>query len=90
MVIENKLYKCSRLAALPKILLETDQLDDPDWQKYLHTYVDLTTSEQSDIDKFHQEEGRPIAQCDVCPNRRDSNTLIPRTDRTILPIKIAD
>lgn len=89
MVINNRLYKCPRLAALPIILKEKNQLGDPDWQKYLHTYVDLKLASQEDIDRFYQEEGKPIAQCDVCPNQRIPNeTLIPRTARTILPIKL--
>ena len=88
MVIDDRLYKCSRLAALPKILQERDQLDDPDWQPYLRTFVDLKQASQADIDQFYHEEGRPIPECDVCPNQRIlGKTLIPRTEKTIIPLK---
>lgn len=72
--IDNKLYKCPRLLSLPKILTETNQLNDPDWQKYLqYTPVDLLNGTQEDIDHFANTEGQAIPECDVCPNSREQN-----------------
>jgi len=86
MAIDGRLYKCPRLALLPKILEERGQLQDPDWQKYLGTYVDLATATDQDLQRFKQEEGKPIPQCDACPNRHQLGvTLIPRTAQTIVP-----
>lgn len=72
--IDNKLYKCPRLLTLPKILNETNQLDDPDWQKYLnYKPVDLKTASQEEIDYFESTESKAIPECDVCPNGNKQN-----------------
>jgi len=88
MIRDNKLYKCTRLAALPQILKERNQLDDPDWQKYLHTYVDLTKATHEDIEKFYMEEGKPIPECDVCPNAHSPEPRVARNADTILPLTL--
>ena len=44
-LIDNKLYKCTRLAYLRDALAKTKQLDDPRWQRYLdYEPLDLTTA----------------------------------------------
>jgi organic radical activating enzyme len=88
MVKDNKLYKCGRLAVLPAILKERNQLDDPDWQKYLHTYVDLAKTPHEGIEKFYMEEGKPIPECDVCPNARSLESKIARNASTVLPLSL--
>lgn len=72
--IDNKLYKCPRLLALPKILAEKEQLDDPDWQKYLnYKSIDLKTATQEEIDNFKHTEGKAIPECDGCPDGKEQN-----------------
>jgi organic radical activating enzyme len=88
MVKDNRLYKCGRLAVLPKILEERSQLDDPDWQPYLHTYVDLTKALPDGIEKFYMEEGKPIPECDVCPNAHSLDSKIARSAGTVLPLSL--
>ena len=89
-LVNSKLYKCSKLAAIHDILKETDQLDDPDWAPYLnYVPIDLT---QKDIDgellKFEQNIGKSINVCDMCPDKRQIGiTLIQQTKSNVLKTK---
>lgn len=70
-IIDSKLYKCPRLLSLPKILAEVNQLDDPDWAKYLnYAPVDLSRNDiEEELNLFEATEGLPIPECDVCANK---------------------
>jgi len=82
----NKLYKCSKLAVLPNVLDHTNQLDDPDWQKYLnYQYIDLTATTQEQLDYFEETQGKPISECDGCPNQQiEGVTTVIRTKENVL------
>ena len=83
---DSKLYKCARLAVLPTILKRIGQLDDPDWQPYL-SYQPVDVSDNNawaDIYKFAEEEGKPISECDMCPdNKVIGISRIPHTKENI-------
>lgn len=87
-MFENRLYKCGSLAMIKGLLTSKNQLDDPDWEKYLtYPYIDILAPEQTLLDNFNQSYGQPIAQCDMCNNH--SNAVIKWIDRTqqmILPV----
>lgn len=70
-LVDSKLYKCSKLAYIRDTLKETNQLDDPEWSKYLaYQPIDLTdTNNQPLLDEFETNLTSPIAECDMCPNR---------------------
>jgi len=63
----TKLYKCGRLATISAQLKESDQLDDPDWKKYLeYQSIDLLNIDKSLFDNFIETYGKPIDLCDMC------------------------
>lgn len=82
-VINNKLYKCTRLATLPMVLEQKNLLDDPDWKKYQgYKHVDLSKEvTQEELDRFKENEGKYIDECDICPEKR---VLTPRTKENVL------
>jgi organic radical activating enzyme len=69
MVQGTKLYKCTQLATLENALRVKNQLDDPDWQKYLsYTPVDLLNINESILTNFINTYDKPIDTCDMCSN----------------------
>jgi hypothetical protein len=85
-VHDSKLYKCPRFVVLPVVLAKVNQLDDPDWQKYLHyTPIELTKDNIHDeLLRFEENQGHSIPECDMCPNKRVINiTQFPHTKENI-------
>lgn len=78
---ENKLYKCTNLATLTRHLEQLNQLDDPDWQKYLdYPYLDINDINDDLLAEFIKTYGKPTTYCDMCSNKPQNN--IPWTSRT--------
>jgi organic radical activating enzyme len=88
-VVDSKLYKCPRFYVLPLVLKERNQIDDPDWQKYLnYRSIDLTNCTQEELEYFENNQGKPIEECDMCPNNKIINiSLIPHTKENLIPQK---
>ncbi len=86
-VIEDRLYKCANLATLEKHLQALDQLEDPDWKKYLdYPYIDLNSIDEDRMQFFAQTHGSPVSHCDMCNNNPKSVTPWHRRDVTwVLP-----
>jgi len=69
MVRGTKLYKCTQLATLENGLRAKNQLDDPDWKKYLsYAPVDLLNIDKSTLTNFIDTYAKPIDMCDMCSN----------------------
>lgn len=86
-VIDSKLYKCPRLASLTRILHKTNQLDDPEWQKYLkYQPVDLSSNNSYDsMREFFETQNKPISVCDMCPDKHIINiTALPHKKENII------
>lgn len=70
LLVDSKLYKCSWFAVLPQLLSKTDQLQDPDWQKYLkYQPIDIASPQQAHLDQFEQTSCSSIELCDMCSNK---------------------
>lgn len=85
-IIDSKLYKCPRFVVLPVVLDKVNQLDDPDWKKYIsYIPIDLSQNDiQDELEKFEANQGHPISECDMCPNKHIINiTQIPHTKENI-------
>lgn len=68
-VIEDRLYKCPNLATLEGHLQALDQLDDPDWKKYLdYPYIDLNNVDEIRMEAFVKTHGAAVSHCDMCNN----------------------
>lgn len=85
-IIDSKLFKCPRFVVLPAILDKVNQTDDSDWKKYLaYTPIDLSQEGiQYKLQEFEANQGHPISECDMCPNKHIINiTQIPHTKENI-------
>lgn len=68
-LFEKKLYKCAALGTLFRFLKHHNQLDDPDWQKYLsYKPLDLSTALPEEVKLFSDTKLKAIAECDMCPS----------------------
>ena len=86
MLVDSKLYKCSWLAFLPKLLSKFDQLDDPDWQKYLaYKPVDLANLTEEALEYFDNTKHSSIPECDMCSN--NISDFIQHNKNNVLPDK---
>jgi organic radical activating enzyme len=82
----SKLYKCMRFVTLPTVLDKVGQLTDPEWSKYLNYQpIDLSLDDVDGlVDKFVNNQGNPISECDMCHNKKIVNiTQIPHTKENI-------
>lgn len=78
---ENKLYKCANLATLSKHLEQLQQLDDPDWKKYIdYPYIDINNVDPVLFKEFQDTYTKPTTYCDMCGNKPEHH--IPWTKRT--------
>jgi len=72
-LLENgKLYKCSSIGVLHKVLDDHNQLQDPDWQPYLNSGLSLDCSDeelQQWVDNYGQANS---SLCSMCPTENDS------------------
>jgi sulfatase maturation enzyme AslB (radical SAM superfamily) len=72
LLYNGKLYKCSSLGMLERVLGDHNQLTDPDWAPYVTNQglgIDCTDKElQVWADNF----GLPIKECSMCPTARDN------------------
>jgi sulfatase maturation enzyme AslB (radical SAM superfamily) len=72
LLYNGKLYKCSSLGMLKRVLGDHNQIDDPDWAPYVINQglgIDCTDKElQAWADNF----GLPIKECSMCPTTRDN------------------
>jgi hypothetical protein len=71
LIEDGRLYKCSSVGMLHRVLGDHKQLNDPDWQPYLNSGLSLDCSDrelQSWVDNF----GKPHATlCRMCPTAAD-------------------
>jgi hypothetical protein len=69
---DGKLYKCSTVGMLHKVLGDHNQTNDPDWQPYLNSGLSLDCSDQDLLD-WVGNYGKPHSQlCKMCPTAADS------------------
>jgi organic radical activating enzyme len=71
-LLENgKLYKCSSVGLLHRVLKDHKLLDDSDWQKYLNTGLDLTCTD-TQLQEWADNFGKPnLAICGMCPTNNN-------------------
>lgn len=84
LLLDNKLYKCSWFAFLPRLLKRNGQEGDPDWDKYLgYKPLDLENADQQDLIDFYQNSNKAISLCDMCSNQEKH--MIKHDRSTVLP-----
>lgn len=71
-LLENgKLYKCSSVGVLHRVLQDHNSLDDSDWQKYLNTGLPLECTDE-ELVAWANNFGKPnMSICSMCPTSND-------------------
>lgn len=68
---QGKLYKCSTVGVLHKVLEDHGQINLPEWQSFLNTGIDTNCSD-SELEKFVENYSKPNRICQMCPSEKDS------------------
>lgn len=68
---EGRLYKCSSVALLKKVLGDHGQLDDPDWQKYLEYKGIGVDCSDEELHEWVNNFAKPAKICSMCPTIAD-------------------
>lgn len=70
---QGKIYKCSPLQYLNRVLTDWGQQEDPDWQQYLdYRPLSLESSDQ-EIHEFFSHYNRAEKYCSMCPSKEMPN-----------------
>ena len=76
LLYESKIYKCSSIALLNKVLSDWSQPITSDWEPYTNYEGISVDSNNSDIRKFVNNFGKPNKICTMCPTKKDSDSII--------------
>jgi|688.fasta_scaffold635883_1 organic radical activating enzyme len=72
---DGKLYKCSSIGMLHRMLEDHDQIDDLDWKPYLNSGLSLDCTDQ-ELRSWAENFGKPHAElCRMCPTADDQPFL---------------
>jgi len=71
LLYNGRLYKCSSLGMLSRVLQDHGQVDDPDWQPFVQNQgLDLSCSDE-ELRAWADNFGKPIKECRMCPTEKD-------------------
>jgi hypothetical protein len=77
LLLGGKIYKCSSVALLDRVLTDWGQSISTEWQPYVTDYQPLTLdSNQEQIDQFLNNFGKPYYTCAMCPSAKDVNSIV--------------
>lgn len=77
LLYNGKIYKCSSIALLNRVLEDWGQPINNDWAPYITDYHPLTLdSNINDINQFLENFGRPHKVCQMCPTIEDTPSII--------------
>jgi len=68
--VDGKLYKCSTVGLLDRVLRDHGQLKDPDWQEFLNTGLPLDCSDE-ELQDYVNNYRKPHTICKMCPTSAD-------------------
>ena len=65
-ILNGYMYKCSRLSNLPAALKQTNQLEDPQWKKYLaYKPIHYSNTQEEILDFFNKKEEGVCTGCNT-------------------------
>lgn len=71
LLVDGKLYKCSTVGLLDRVLKDHNQLEDIDWQEYLDTGLALDCSDK-ELQAYANNYNKPHSICRMCPTSKDN------------------
>lgn len=72
LLYKGRLYKCSSVALLDRVLADHNRLDDPDWKPYLDYDGIGADDSDSAIAQWVNNYARPHKICTMCPTAADN------------------
>jgi len=89
---DGKLYKCSSMSELKRVLTHWDHLEEPEWQKYLaYTGLDITCDDTA-LWEWADNYGKHAWHCSMCPTMADEPGIAHignvkfKKDKKVIPI----
>jgi hypothetical protein len=76
LLYEGKIYKCSSIALLNRVLEDWNQPITEDWQPYTNYEGISTHSSNREIADFVRNFGKPQRICSMCPTQKDRDSII--------------
>jgi len=83
LLYEGKIYKCSSIALLNKVLLDWKQEKTKEWQPYTDYQGLEHTSSHDEIKYFINNFGKPHKVCMMCPTEKDTASIIDHRNNVI-------
>ena len=74
-IYQGQLFKCSTVGLIPELLLRYGRDKVPEWQPYIDNGLSHDC-DQSQLEKFVNNFGKPNALCRQCPSSKDRSSLI--------------
>lgn len=71
LLYDGKLYKCSSVGMLGRVLADHNQINDVDWQPYLNQGLSLDCSDE-ELSAWANNFGKPAKVCKMCPTSADN------------------
>jgi len=68
---QGKLYKCSTVGVLHRVLQDHNQIESPDWQPFLNTGINFDCSD-TELEQFVNNYSKPHSICKMCPTEKNS------------------
>lgn len=76
LLFNGKIYKCSSIALLSKVLDDWGHVDDPDWEPYAKGHGLSIGCSDHDLQKFINNFGKPAGICRMCPTSDNIEAIV--------------
>ena len=83
LLYEGKIYKCSSIALLNKVLNDWKQPVTKPWKPYTDYKGISTESTLQEIKMFIKNFGKPHKICTMCPTRKDTDSILDHRSNVI-------
>lgn len=83
LLYQGRIYKCSSIALINRVLSDWKQPVTDDWKVYAnHTGIGVTSTDQ-EIKTFIKNFGKPHKICQMCPSEKDTSSIIDHKSNVI-------
>ena len=83
LLYEGKIYKCSSIALLNRVLEDWKQPITSEWRPYTSYKGISPTSSDQEITTFINNFGKPHKICQMCPSTKDTSSIVDHTSTVI-------
>lgn len=83
LLYENRIFKCSSIALLARVLADWKHDQRPEWQQYLGYRGIDPDCDDRELERFIAYFGKPESICQMCPTESDVSSMLPHTKNVI-------